>query len=340
MRIAFRADASAAIGSGHVMRCLSLARELAPMGAACGFVCGDLPGHLGGVVAPAFPCTLLQPDGTGAEAVGAVTGAVDWLVVDHYGLDAGFESAARSFARRIMVIDDLADRPHDCDLLLDSGAYPDAAKRYERLVPARAGLLLGLHWAVLRREFVDARRRLDRRFDAVRRILVTFGANDPVDMSSRAARLLRQPKYAGLEVEFLGGISNPRIADVARLVEGVAHIRFRTHSDDMAALMSSADLAIGAAGTTAWERCALGLPSLALALAPNQFGIGPLLEQLGVARFLGYAPEVPDDVLEAELDRCLEDGAWRAAAAARGMAAVDGEGAGRAARRMMELTNG
>lgn len=344
--MAFRADASSAIGSGHVMRCLTLAEELRRRGATCLFVCAELDGDLVelvrelGFTCRTLPASVAEVAGLDAAATSAALyrdAPLDWLIVDHYGLDAAWERQVAALAVRTMVLDDLADRPHDCDLLLDCTDHPLGAARYEGLLPARTTTWLGLRFALLREEFRRTAAALDRDFTQVRRLLVTFGANDPLDMTSRAVQVLLEQPYQHLDVTVLGGRSNPRADRVRALVDGAPHLRYATASDDMATLMARSDLCIGAGGTTSWERCAVGLPSLVVVLAGNQTEVVRLLDESGAARSLGPGQELGVQMLRSALDDALHDAEWRRRSSRRGRELVDGRGAVRVAEHLAGL---
>ena len=159
MRVVFRADASLEIGTGHLMRCMTLADELCRRGATATFLCREQPGHL---------IELTRSRGFETEAIAHEDASPshvaqlhpDWVVVDHYGLDSAWETAVRPSTRRILAIDDLADRDHDCDLLLDQNLYDGVDQRYASRLPAHCRQLIGPHYALLRPEFADARARL------------------------------------------------------------------------------------------------------------------------------------------------------------------------------------
>ena len=207
MRAVFRADASLAIGTGHVMRCLTLAGALREQGVDCAFVCREHPGHLRDAVERlGFPVTMLSPAEGAAgpspyahwlgasqaqdarDTLQAMAGRQpDWVVVDHYALDAQWESQVRAGCGRLLAIDDLADRPHDCDLLLDQN-LGRSAQAYAQLCPADCRILAGPAYALLRPEFAAWRARSleRRRRPAVRRILVTMGGVDKDNASAVA----------------------------------------------------------------------------------------------------------------------------------------------------------
>ena len=218
MRVAFRVDSSTVLGSGHVMRCLTLAHALKQRSAEILFISRELAGNMcDHVAAEGFPVVRL-PIGSSASksdtcapqiAVNAESpwmsweedakltsrvieewGKADWLIVDHYALDSGWEASLRPSTGQIMVIDDLADRQHDCDLLLDQNFYEGLDRRYCRLVPGTCRKLLGPKYALLRPEFIRARANLQERSDAVRRVLIAFGG---VDRSNETCLLYTSP---------------------------------------------------------------------------------------------------------------------------------------------------
>ena len=295
--VVFRADASSQIGTGHVMRCATLATELRQRGAQVRFVCRELPGHLiGWLERQGHPVHRLQPQASGssvdpaqdfAETRAALLGqpSVDWLVVDHYGLDIEWERAARALARRVMVIDDLPHRAHDCELLLDQNrsapsqlALDDRASVLQQLV--------GPKFALLRPEFAALRdQSLARPRAPVRRILICFGGADPANHTAAAVRAVL-PHASSLDrIDVLIGGANPHRGEVTALCSD-SNFVVSGPEPSVAELLSKADLAIGAGGVMSWERACLGVPTLAFGIAANQFAV---LEALLVG---GYAAGV------------------------------------------------
>jgi UDP-2,4-diacetamido-2,4,6-trideoxy-beta-L-altropyranose hydrolase len=339
------------MGTGHFMRCLTLADILAQRGAHCAFLCRELPAYLQ---------VLLQRQGhelhhLPAREAGTFTGDLahsswlstdqmrdaadclqilkeqlyDWLVVDHYALDHRWETPLRQRAERILVIDDLADRRHDCDLLLDQNLYQNMPARYADKVPQHCRMLLGPKFALLREEFRQSREALAAPRSEVRRVLVFFGGIDLQNFTGQALSALAESVQDGLEVDVVLGAQHPERAAIELLCQASGyHCHIQTAR--MAELMASADLAIGAGGTATWERCSLGLPTLALSIADNQ------TRQLSdaAAQCLVYAPEVRENVqatVALHLKALLHNSALRAAISNAGMAAVDGLGAQRLA---------
>lgn len=296
MHFAFRTDASLQIGTGHVMRCLTLADALRERGAQSTFICRPHSGHLLDLIqqrahtaialapaddaftSPADPCHAkwLGTDwASDAEQTQQALGnqAVDWLVVDHYALDRRWEQAMRPLTRRIMVIDDLADRQYDCDLLLDQNLGRQA-KDYEGLSCGQTQMLIGPAYALLRPEFADWREHsLQRRVQPqLKNLLITMGGVDQANASGKLLDALTSCELPfDLKITVVMGSTAPWFAQVqAQAAAMPCPTQVLSGVSNMAQLMAESDLCIGAAGGSAWERCCLGLPTLVLILAANQ----------------------------------------------------------------------
>ena len=337
MTVAFRVDASPAIGAGHLMRCLALASALQRQGSTTRFVTGPLPEALSSAVTAAHHewATVDGPGGPpDCDEVMRTAMADrrwDWLVVDHYGLDAGWESAMRAHADRIAVIDDHASRPHDCDLLVDQNLQPEDATPYDGLVPAAAQTLLGPDYALLRDEFAAARDVARPRTGAVRRMLIAFGGGNSGDATRAAVDAVAGCGGSFGRVDVVIGAAD---TDRAAIERACAERGYHSHvqPEALAAMMAKADLAIGAAGSMTWERCCVGLPAVAAAIAGNQ---QPVLERAGQQRLLQpMASPVTTASVRGALRALLRDDALRAELSRNGLAAVDGRGAERVARAM------
>ncbi|WP_323019469.1 UDP-2,4-diacetamido-2,4,6-trideoxy-beta-L-altropyranose hydrolase [Pararhodobacter sp.] len=310
-RIIFRADASVRIGTGHVMRCLTLADALRERGAETLFLCRPLEGDLrrqiaarghsvlalptlapgAGSASGSTPADWLGTDqaGDAGDCLAVLAGApaADWLVVDHYALGQEWERRLRPVCGRIMAIDDLADRVHDCDLLLDPG-LGRVATDYDGLLPDGAVALLGPEYALLRPEFAAHRAAsLARRAKPeLRRVLVTLGGADIDNVTCRVLDALAASQLPDeVSITVVMGPSAPWLEAVrARAADMRFPVEVLVGVGNMAELMTESDLAIGAAGSTAWERCCLGLPTIQMVLADNQSGIARGLEASGMAR--------------------------------------------------------
>lgn len=288
----FRADASVAIGGGHIMRCLTLAHALLDTGWTCAFaVNAEGRAFLDGWRSENVK--VIEVCGASGEDHSLLhrhwPGGCQLLVIDHYGLDATYEKACRPWADKIVAIDDLADRPHDCDILLDQnlGRRPE---NYFGLVPEKCRVITGPEFALLRPQFaaVRARSLARRRHNSdIARILVSLGASDPHNVTQIVLEGIAQ---SGLQaaVDVVLGIASPYIGSLRAFSLTMPQIvEFHVGVHDMATLMEQADLGIGAGGTTSWERCCLGLPSLIVIAADNQSHNVEELLKAGAVKVLG-----------------------------------------------------
>jgi UDP-2,4-diacetamido-2,4,6-trideoxy-beta-L-altropyranose hydrolase len=354
MYVVFRADASDRIGTGHVMRCLSLAEALRLRGAAVAFVSRGLQGDLCDLVRRrGYETRLLSPPNAKrrtrwltqsveadarqtVKALVSLSRQVDWLVVDHYGLAARWESALRPHVRRLMVIDDLANRAHDCDVLLDQNLVPNAERRYHDLVPKTALQLLGPRFALLRPQFREARRSLRARSGHVRRILVSFGGTAPVSLTRKALRAVSMLGDSRVAVDVVTGRSSSLKGTVASLCGHTPNVAIHGFVDGMADLMRRADIAIGAAGTSTWERCCLSLPSIVVSMAANQKAIAESAGLCGAVD-LGSHTHVGAAAIRSVLQRLATDPSLVRHMSLQARRLVDGRGAERVARKLEQL---
>lgn len=317
--VAIRTDASLEIGSGHVMRCLTLAAALREQGAECYFLCREHPGHLISMIEsrgftvhrlPMAQQTIdhLQENdvqsghthwlGASWQTDAKVCRPLlthltpDWLVVDHYALDARWEEAVLPESTRLMVIDDLADRPHCADLLLDQNLGREV-NDYADLVPANCRVLAGPHFALLRPEFSALREkslaRRDQHF-SFKRLLISLGGVDKDNVTGQVLSALRDCDLPpGIDIEVVMGATAPWLDEVRKSASTMPRpTNVVVNISDMAQRMADADLAIGAAGSTSWERCCLGLPTLMIVLADNQQSIAVELEKVGATITLQF----------------------------------------------------
>ena len=328
MKVAFRVDASLQAGSGHVMRCLTLADALAAQGAQCHFISRELAGNLlaliqqrgyvvGVLPPPAEPTQVSALEDNKNDSVSRTvyegwlgipfkkdaeqTRAIlenlqpDWLVVDHYALDQRWEAALRPHYKKLLVIDDLADRPHQCDVLLDQnlGRQP---QDYANLVPAQCQLLIGPQYALLRPEFAALRAySLQRRQQPVlKQVLITMGG---VDQPNATGQVLQALKGCTLpqdcRISVVMGLQAPWLPQVRAQVQDMPWpTEVLVNISDMAQRMADSDLAIGAAGSTSWERCCLGLPTLLVVLADNQRLGAKALQEAQAAHLIGDVSDI------------------------------------------------
>ena len=356
MKIVFRVDASLSIGTGHVMRCLSLANGVVRAGGTVIFVCREMAGNLcDEIAARGFMVIRLPTDAVWTAQSGgdgpphaAWLGAswqqdavhtrdalepwapVDWLVVDHYALDARWESALRPLTKQLMAIDDLFDRPHDADLLLNQNILPGTSGNYAGLLPKACRLLLGPRYALLQRQYRELRSRIPPRAGIIERVLVYFGGVDASNLTGRSLAALVAAGCGDLAVDVVLPVAGPHRESIRTLATCLPGARVHEPLPSLAQLMATADLAIGAGGTTSWERLCLGLPALVVTLSDNQLQIAQALQANNLARWLGHHDEISVECLADALRPLLQEGLasdW----SSRCRAAVDGVGVERVA---------
>jgi UDP-2,4-diacetamido-2,4,6-trideoxy-beta-L-altropyranose hydrolase len=315
-QIFFRVDASIEIGTGHVMRCLTLAQALKDNGANVEFICRKHKGNLIGKirlngfnvheleVLEEVDDKLAHSHWLGANQQQDADDCVDifkekktnWLIVDHYALDEQWQKRLKPYYEKLMVIDDLADRKHQCDVLLDQN-FGRSSQDYKDFVPKSAKFLIGSKYALLRPEFEKYRQySLNRRKDEnFKKLLVNMGGTDPDNITGKVIERLQIAKLPkSVEIIIVMGKTAPHLASVVTSANKLPHrSEVKVDVDNMAELMANADIAIGASGATTWERCYLGLPTIQLITAYNQEFIASKLNKINAIKLV----EV-DDVIE------------------------------------------
>lgn len=314
LSVAFRVDASIEIGAGHVMRCLTLADALSEIGATCLFICRAHPGNLLTTVSqrgyqvvelPAA-CQLGEVGNRIAEVrngcekwLGAEWSTdadqtlsalpkkkIDWLVVDHYAIDARWERRIAKGCKRILIVDDLANREHHCNLLVDQNLGRSCSD-YDGLVNQECTVLVGTGYAMIRPEFAKLRTYSLRRRDppSLKHLLVAMGGMDKDNVTSKVLTALRNSFLpVDLRISVVIGSRAPSLGQVYFYAKQLpSEVQVLVDVTDMAQLIGECDLAIGAAGSSSWERCTLGLPTIILVLAKNQESSARALVEAGAA---------------------------------------------------------
>ncbi|WP_411991655.1 UDP-2,4-diacetamido-2,4,6-trideoxy-beta-L-altropyranose hydrolase [Agarivorans sp. DSG3-1] len=365
MNIVFRVDSSIIIGSGHVYRCLSLAHQLRKNGHTISFATAEHLGNINSVITESgFKLLLLAPPTEHLDPKDPSTwlgrlytqdakntldkisdiGPVDFLIVDHYGIDKRWELLLQPHVKQMVVIDDLANRAHQCDILLDQ-TYGRTNSDYRSLVPSSASLLLGTHYALLRDEFLAAQTTVQTRRDkkqSINSILLSLGGTDRNNVTKRLIELLQSsPIDSCTKLIVIAGPNNPNYQSLLETSQRsrFKHCQVLRSISNMADIMTKADLAIGASGASAWERCALGLPSINIELADNQKEICRILAEEGAAISLGS----PQQINEHKLTQAIQHIQYNYQSMAnKATALVDAQGARRTAASIMQtsLTNG
>jgi UDP-2,4-diacetamido-2,4,6-trideoxy-beta-L-altropyranose hydrolase len=332
--ILFRCDASLSIGSGHVMRCRTLARILHQQGAEIWFICRKQPGDLINLLEQEFKVISLPEQSLkdckgleGRELYEAWLGrsqkqdasqcvqllaqnkikSADWIVADHYGLDSAWETQLKislsknSISPKLLIIDDLADRSHAADILLDQNFFGNITqKRYQGLVTNQCRQLLGPHYALLAPEYAKLHDLMPTRTQ-IKRVLIFFGGVDMDNLTTRALNALTCPELNSLAVDVVVGRQSPHREEVEKMAAKRPLTTLHWQLPSLAGLIARADLAIGAGGTTTWERICLKLPSLVIAIASNQLPFTECLEKAGYIKLLGDPRNTSIDKIRAAL---------------------------------------
>tara|TARA_B110001450_G_scaffold65306_1_gene61819 strand:+ start:2277 stop:3374 length:1098 start_codon:yes stop_codon:yes gene_type:complete len=297
----FRVDSSYDIGTGHIMRCVTLANALRKAGHECSFICKQHAGNISQFVLD-NDFEVHELEVSESEDYSACSGNIeplshrswlgssvehdahrtnkileknlpDWMIVDHYGIDVSWHVMVRKNLGKIMVIDDLADRHHDCDMLLDQnlGASID---KYRKLVPSESEFCLGPTYALLRPEFYDFRELSlsNKNSGDLRRIFINFGGGDNLGLTEKVLKKLSKVTFINdVQIDVVLG---PQVSSDVNLTSTIAkfdgQVNVFKNIKNMAEVMMMSDLAISAGGSTSWERCALGLPSMIFSVASNQ----------------------------------------------------------------------
>lgn len=297
INILFRADSSMVIGTGHIMRCLTLAGKLNEKGAKVTFISREAEGDIIDIIERKGFGVYRLPKQTKVtweedvkqtlEIIKNEEGEIDWFVIDHYDIDIKWETEIRKYTKKIMVIDDLANRKHDCDLLLDQNLSKNIETRYDELVPDECTKLLGPSYALLRDEFLEARKNIRKRDGNVKRILVFFGGSDPTNETEKSLKALKMLNRNNITIDVVVGKSNANQEKIREICSLMKNTNYYCQVDNMAFLMAKADLAIGAGGATTWERIYLGLPSITIVVADNQKELTEILSEKKIVINLG-----------------------------------------------------
>lgn len=308
MKILIRTDASVQYGSGHVVRCLTLADGLKGNGHTVEFICKNINGNLIDLVKSRGYLTYAignsfdsdrqfnwEDDVNEVKNAILVKGIYDWIVVDHYLLDSRWELLMKNHCKKLMVIDDLANRNHSCDLLLDQN-YEDGS-RYKDLVGDACKKLLGPKFALLNEAYTKERVLRAHPRATISRVFIFFGGSDLFNLTERSLLALCFDELNSIFVDIVIGPSYAHYESLRLLAEHRGRTAIHTQMPHLATLMGAADIAIGAGGVTNWERICVGLPSIIISLADNQELIAKILHQKGIVNYLGGYDVVSVDAI-------------------------------------------
>ena len=327
------------------MRCLALADRLKTSGLKTLFISRDLPGNVFDVIQKRghslvkliAPDNYLDGDITPNDYAGNLgvpweedaqetldlvrvsESKPDWLIVDHYALDRRWQLRLRHSSKKILVIDDMAEKPHECDLLLNENFLPGTERSYERLVPQNTRLLLGPKYALLRTEFREVRKEMKPRDGRVKRILVFYGGVDPTNETGKTLEALAGLNRRDIHVDVVIGSANPYRENVQAKIKQLPDAALHLQLPHLADLISRADLALGAGGSTIWELLFFGVPALVTTTADNQVESVRYMNENGLVIWLGAAQHVGvnqvkntlrEMVVQVKLLRRLSEAGW------------------------------
>ena len=263
---------------------------------------------------------------------------VNVIVVDHYDFDRIWEDRLSDAVNNIVVIDDLANREHTCDILLDQNLFEDPEGRYRSKVDPNSMLLLGPVYSLLRPQFAEWKKKIRPRDGKIKQVTVMFGGSDPANETARMLRVLAQSSLREKEILVIAGISNPAVFDESELKMRFRSIRVLKNIENMAEVLSATDFLIGAGGTSIWERCCLGIPSIVISVAENQTPSGQYAHKEKLLSFLGESQYLTESDIAESIVRISNDSHLLSMMSKRGYELVDGEGARRVAEKIASLT--
>lgn len=305
MNIAFRCDATQSMGNGHMARCANLARAFKQRGHDCRFIVSEASLLSFEKLKQEFQIYNFQNNFTQDLEIDFISRVrqesfiFDWLVLDHYDYGSEYESKLKKLGSKIFVIDDLANRKHICDVLLDQNFYFDKEVRYRGLVDKDTRLLLGPEYALLKPEFFNLRLP-SRDFDKARlNLMISFGGTD---VTCETVKILKElnSNELDLNVSVVVGAQTPSLTEIQEILKNTdKEWKLYVQTELMHKLISENDIAIGAGGVSTWERSILGLPTLVIVTAKNQLGTCQDMNKLGAIRLLGEARQVsPGNVMK------------------------------------------
>ena len=318
MKIAFRVDASPIIGSGHLSRCITLGTQLKESGNEINFICEENIGNFSNfILKKGFNLFMLPSDNEHNHlykssnqkneyanwiSVGELEDArrtidviktskekFDWMIVDHYSLNNLWERELSSHVAKIMVIEDLYDRKHECSILLNQNLNSEYNDIYKDLVPNECKKLLGTKYAMLDPIYEKLHKNVPHKTNDIKNILVYFGGADKDNLTGRTLDTLLNLNLLDIEINIVIPESHGNAKEIEKIALVNKNIILHKGYFDLAPLMVQADFAIGAGGSTSWERCCVGLPSVIVAMSENQIPIAKALEKEGLIEFIGQS---------------------------------------------------
>lgn len=349
MNIIFRVDSYEAIGSGHLMRCLNLADQLSKSNNIWfltiashyslelikrrGYKLLPIENFLRGMQSKE---EILNQDALKSISLIKENDInADLLIVDSYALDISWEKKLRNFTKKIFVIDDLANRKHSCDMLLDQNLFENMESRYKLLTQKNTELLLGPHYAILGKEFSSKRNNITFRSNNIKKVLISFGGVDEHNFTGKLIKHLQSDKFKDIHFD-VAITDNFVFLDELISMNTPDNFSLHRNMDSLALLMKKNDIAIGAGGTTTWERLSMALPSIVITVSDNQVESIKLLNKMNLINWLGHYDSLRKTWLRS-IDEAILANSQNKEMSEKSLSIVDGQGSKKVAKKIMKL---
>lgn len=344
--VVFRVDANEKLGTGHLMRCLTLANELKTYIPEIHFICRTSEFNIynavnkHGFILHSIDDNIASQEQDAqqtSEVIKSLKDKPTWLIVDHYDLSFLFECKIRAIVKKIMVVDDFANRKHDCDLLLDQNLFP--VERYKALVPLNCMQLIGTKYALLRNEFILKRSKVNRSFTKLNHIFINFGGGDDRGLIEKSVLAILMQSSNDIHCDVILGQANPNREYLMGFLAPFSNITVYTHVNNIAELMIKADLAIGSGGSTIWERCCLGLPSIVIAVSDIEEQLSTFCAKQNLICYLGRYEQISIGDINQKIEYLLKNIEKLNQMSVNGMNIVDGLGANSVVKEMLAISH-
>lgn len=312
-KIYFRCDSSSDIGSGHVIRCLTLANFLKKKGLFTTFICKETEGNLFDVIlkhnhnlvvlSNSNKKNIWEDDAQEIiDKIKDFNSSKDWMVVDHYFLNKDWETRISSKLYKLFIIDDLCDRPHYGNILLNQNYLPGIRSKYKKILSSKTKILLGPKYALLSPEYKATRKLIKiNKKKKLQRVIIFFGATDHKEQTIKCLSILSKLNLKLLKIDIVIGLANKKKKLIEEITDKIDNATLHVQIPSLCNLMKNADLYLGSGGTTTWERCCLGLPSIVISTSGNQVRQNEYLFKKGVIKYLGKAESVSEENIRTAL---------------------------------------
>ena len=301
--IIFRVDSGVRIGSGHMFRCITLAKALKNHNII--FLCKEISLEFRKLCKNNnFQIYYIRKNRSLEKKIDSNLDSKktieiiirkkinpDLIIIDNYYINNNWEKALKKYVKKIVVIDDFINRKHDCDMIINQNLSKKQIKKYQLSFPENCFKLFGPKFAILRNEFIENRKRVKTR-ESIKNILISFGSSDPTNETIKAIRAMKD--FQKYKIDVVVGTLNRRKNVIKKICSNFNNLKFHLQTDKMALLMRKADISIGAAGTTSWERCCLGLPTIVSILSKDQLIIVENLVTQKTIINLGFSKDVKE----------------------------------------------